>query len=440
MEFYDFGVPVAVAVPPGAISAKIADADHAAQSDLRNALTAEKTLYTDDQMYSTDAPTLKQIEPSLAWGTKLPVAIADADGEPAQVVCMSERSASGTTFAIADIATGLVCRDLLRQDRVPGGGQRADRLHDGDELVGGVGPSGRSNGAGYDRTRGNRVAVGRLGCSSPLLPGRSRARRARSRRGQARASTRSPRSKPTVTRRSRWRCSGTRPISVSSRSVPTSPGCNASRTSCSPRRCEPVYSYVSLTEQSEYGATEDDERARLAREEGVTGDELETRLAVWRDRIAHYRENRLHPQLPHEADDAASTRCRSDGRPTRTGSSSPFDARKELMAGHARVGRTYAGRVLQLITGSTGIDDWEWGVTLLADDPAALKEIVYEMRFDPGVGALRRVRPVLHRPRARPGRRRARASGCAWAMAPDDRATTRSGCSCRSRRSSSTGR
>ncbi len=108
MEFYDFGVPVAVAVPPGAISAKIADADHAAQSDLRNALTAEKTLYTDDQMYSTDAPTLKQIEPSLAWGTKLPVAIADADGEPAQVVCMSERSASGTTFAIADIATGLV--------------------------------------------------------------------------------------------------------------------------------------------------------------------------------------------------------------------------------------------------------------------------------------------------------------------------------------------
>ena len=59
-----------------------------------------------------------------------------------------------------------------------------------------------------------------------------------------------------------------------------------------------------------------------------------------------------------------------------------FADRKALMAGHARVGRTYAGRVLQLITGSTGLDDWEWGVTLLADDPAALKEIVYEMRFD----------------------------------------------------------
>ena len=52
------------------------------------------------------------------------------------------------------------------------------------------------------------------------------------------------------------------------------------------------------------------------------------------------------------------------------------------MGGHARVGRTYAGRVLQLITGATGLDDWEWGVTLLADDIVALKEIVYEMRFD----------------------------------------------------------
>jgi chlorite dismutase len=61
----------------------------------------------------------------------------------------------------------------------------------------------------------------------------------------------------------------------------------------------------------------------------------------------------------------------------------PFADRKDLMAGHARLGRTYSGRVLQLITGSTGLDDWEWGVTLLADDPAALKDIVYEMRFDP---------------------------------------------------------
>ena len=59
-----------------------------------------------------------------------------------------------------------------------------------------------------------------------------------------------------------------------------------------------------------------------------------------------------------------------------------FATRKKLMAGHARVGRKFAGRVSQLITGSTGIDDWEWGVTLMAHQLDALKEIVYEMRFD----------------------------------------------------------
>jgi chlorite dismutase len=60
----------------------------------------------------------------------------------------------------------------------------------------------------------------------------------------------------------------------------------------------------------------------------------------------------------------------------------PYDARRELMAGHARVGRTYSGRILQLITGSTGLDEFEWGVTLLAKDTIDIKSIVYEMRFD----------------------------------------------------------
>ena len=59
-----------------------------------------------------------------------------------------------------------------------------------------------------------------------------------------------------------------------------------------------------------------------------------------------------------------------------------FATRKKLMGGHARVGRRFAGRVSQLITGSSGIDDWEWGVTLMAHQVDALKEIVYEMRFD----------------------------------------------------------
>ena len=145
---------------------------------------------------------------------------------------------------------------------------------------------------------------------------------------------------------------------------------------------EPVWSYVSLTELSEYGATEEDERARLATEEGLAGAELEQRLAVWRERIEHYREQRLHPKLPPRQ-----VCCFYPMSKRRTAGANwfelPFDERKQLMSGHARVGRNYAGRVLQLITGSTGIDDWEWGVTLFADDVVALKEIVYEMRFDP---------------------------------------------------------
>jgi chlorite dismutase len=144
----------------------------------------------------------------------------------------------------------------------------------------------------------------------------------------------------------------------------------------------PTWSYVSLTELSEYSVTEDEERARLADEDGLTDPAaVEGRLAAWRERIAHYREQRLHPRLPPKR-----AICFYPMSKRRLGADNwyalDFSERKALMAGHARVGRTYAGRVLQLITGSTGLDDWEWGVTLLADDPAALKEIVYEMRFD----------------------------------------------------------
>jgi peroxiredoxin len=144
---------------------------------------------------------------------------------------------------------------------------------------------------------------------------------------------------------------------------------------------EPVWSYVSLTELSEYGATEEEERARLVSEEGLAGDELEQRLATWRERIEHYREQRIHPHLP-----AKQVCCFYPMSKRRAPDANWFELsfaqRKELMGGHARVGRTYAGRVLQLITGSTGLDDWEWGVTLLAHDPLNIKGIVYEMRFD----------------------------------------------------------
>lgn len=141
---------------------------------------------------------------------------------------------------------------------------------------------------------------------------------------------------------------------------------------------EPVWSYVSLTELSEYASTEEDERRRLV-EAGEP--DVEARLAEWRERMHDYAEARLHPRLPHRRVIAfyPMSKTRVPGANWYT---LPFEERKRLMAGHGRVGRRYAGRVLQLITGSTGISDWEWGVTLLADDPVAVKEIVYEMRFD----------------------------------------------------------
>jgi chlorite dismutase len=53
-----------------------------------------------------------------------------------------------------------------------------------------------------------------------------------------------------------------------------------------------------------------------------------------------------------------------------------------MMRDHGMIGRHYAGRVTQIISGSIGFDDWEWGVDLFADDPLVFKRLVYEMRFD----------------------------------------------------------
>ncbi len=61
----------------------------------------------------------------------------------------------------------------------------------------------------------------------------------------------------------------------------------------------------------------------------------------------------------------------------------PAAERGAFMRGHGEIGRKYAGKVVQVIQGSVGLDDWEWGVTLFADDPLVFKKLIYEMRFDP---------------------------------------------------------
>jgi len=60
----------------------------------------------------------------------------------------------------------------------------------------------------------------------------------------------------------------------------------------------------------------------------------------------------------------------------------PFADRQRMMHEHGLIGRRYAGEIKQIVTGSIGMDDWEWGVDLFSDNPISFKKIIYEMRFD----------------------------------------------------------
>jgi chlorite dismutase len=146
---------------------------------------------------------------------------------------------------------------------------------------------------------------------------------------------------------------------------------------------ERVYSYLSVTELTEYMPTEEDNRRILTEHEKLAPDSeaYQKRWDEMKKRMAEYEHYRLYPELPDwEVMSFYPMNKRRSGADNWY--SLDFAARKKLMGGHARVGRKFSGRVTQLITGSTGLDDWEWGVTLVAHQLDALKEIVYEMRFD----------------------------------------------------------
>ena len=150
-----------------------------------------------------------------------------------------------------------------------------------------------------------------------------------------------------------------------------------------PDTLQQVFSYLSVTELTEYMPTEEDNRRQLLEHEKLAPDSeaFQKRWQEMQQRKADYERYRLYPELPDlEVMVFYPMNKRRQGADNWY--SLDFAARKRLMGGHARVGRKYAGRVTQLITGSTGLDDWEWGVTLVAHQVDALKEIVYEMRFD----------------------------------------------------------
>ena len=161
---------------------------------------------------------------------------------------------------------------------------------------------------------------------------------------------------------------------------------------------QPTYSYLSMTELSEYTMPEEEYKKQLVAEmlkqkhehdsemvlnptdiEGT--DDFELRLGEWRARIKKYNEDRLYPNL---ADWPVLCFYPMSKRRDEKNNWYALDhkSRAELMQGHARVGRLWHGKIRQLITGSTGLDAMEWGVTLLAHDTFHIKGIVYQMRFD----------------------------------------------------------
>ncbi len=134
------------------------------------------------------------------------------------------------------------------------------------------------------------------------------------------------------------------------------------------RYADRASSYVSVTEVSGYSTPE-------AFEDGGVE-------AVEDSGLRNYLQTRLYPQVPE-----AGHVCFYPMDKRRGAADNwydlPFETRADHMRAHGEIGREYAGQVTQVITGSVGLDDWEWGVTLFADDPTAIKRLLYEMRFDP---------------------------------------------------------
>ena len=106
---------------------------------------------------------------------------------------------------------------------------------------------------------------------------------------------------------------------------------------------------------------------------------------AYQQELTHQKEamhDRLYPAMPKQRYVCFYPMSKHRGE-THNWYALSMEERRQLLRGHGMVGRKYAGQVTQIISGSVGFDDWEWGVSLFADDPLVFKKLVYEMRFDP---------------------------------------------------------
>jgi chlorite dismutase len=144
---------------------------------------------------------------------------------------------------------------------------------------------------------------------------------------------------------------------------------------------EPTTSYLSVVELGLYEST-----VRLhatLQEKGIAPGspewDAETEAALEQQRKAMH--PRLWPEIPPRRYLCFYPMDKKRGE-SRNWYEVPIRDRQRLMHEHGLIGRKYAGSVKQIISGSIGFDDWEWGVDLFADDPLVFKKLIYEMRFD----------------------------------------------------------
>lgn len=148
------------------------------------------------------------------------------------------------------------------------------------------------------------------------------------------------------------------------------------------RFIEPAWSFVSLSEVSEYVPTIEEFKRRLVAG-GADPDspEVAAKVNAYEKRLPMMNEQRLRPEFPDFP-----TACFYPMNKSRVVGANwftePFSRRNAMMAEHAQSGMAFAGKVSQMISVGVGVDDWEWMVTLWGRNPQYLKDIVYQMRFD----------------------------------------------------------
>jgi peroxiredoxin len=144
---------------------------------------------------------------------------------------------------------------------------------------------------------------------------------------------------------------------------------------------EPTTSYLSVIELGLYESTIKAYRELEARGIEPHSEEWKREIGGVLNRQKEAMHPRLFPEMPKHRYISFYPMDRRRGE-SRNWYTLPIEERARQMNEHGLVGRRYAGEVKQIITGSIGFDDWEWGVDLFADDPLVFKKLIYEMRFD----------------------------------------------------------